>query len=346
MPRLTELARACGCAAKLSPQLLDEVLPGLRIPHDPNLVVGFEGAEDAAVYRLAVPPGGEIALVQTVDFFTPIVDDPADFGAIAAANALSDIYAMGGTPMLALSVLAYPPDAGAATLRKILQGGLEILAQAGCSLGGGHSVRDEELKFGFSITGTVPLQHLLRNSGAQAGDHLFLTKPIGVGLLTTALKRGLVGNDHGPGVSVEDFAAAVASMRALNRDAAAAAVTAGAHGATDVTGFGLLGHAREMALASQVHLRIQAAAVPLLAGARARANDCQSQGLHNNRSFVAPAVTFASSVPEDLRVLLFDPQTSGGLLVSLPASAASGFPGVCIGSVEPARSGAPCLSVD
>ncbi|MGH9475003.1 MAG: selenide, water dikinase SelD [Terriglobales bacterium] len=344
MRRLTELARACGCAAKLSPQMLEEVLPRLRAEtRDPNLLVGFEGAEDAAVYRLPGATGG-MALVQTVDFFTPIVDDPADFGAIAAANALSDVYAMGGRPILALSVLAYPPGEGTDLLQRILQGGLDKLDEAGCVLGGGHSVRDEELKFGYSVTGLVDPARMLRNAGARPGDRLYLTKPLGVGVLTTALKRGCVGGGAEPSVTQEDFAAAVASMRALNRAAAEAALAAGANAATDVTGFGLLGHACEMAAASGVYLRFHAQAVPWLSGARACAAACQSQGLHNNREFLASAVEFATSVPEDLRLLLFDPQTSGGLLVSLPEGAK--IPGACIGEVEAPRPGSVRITVD
>ncbi|MGH9485865.1 MAG: selenide, water dikinase SelD, partial [Terriglobales bacterium] len=289
MRRLTELARACGCAAKLSPQILDAVLPALHGYRDANLLVGFEGAEDAAVYKLPEPIAAGMALVQTVDFFTPIVDDPADFGAIAATNALSDVYAMGGRPIVALSILGFPAGESTELLQCILQGGLDTLAQAGCALGGGHSVRDEELKFGYSITGLVDSARVLRNCGAQAGDRLVLTKAIGTGVITTALKRGAP-------LDPQDFAAAVRSMRTLNRDAAAAALAAGAHAATDITGFGLLGHAREMALASGVHFRLEAAAVPLLPGARACALSCQSQGLHNNRAFVSPAVEMGAAV--------------------------------------------------
>ncbi|MGH9481262.1 MAG: selenide, water dikinase SelD [Terriglobales bacterium] len=332
MPRLTELAQACGCAAKLSPQLLDAVLPHLRRSADPNLLVGYEGAEDAAVYRL----GPETALVQTLDFFTPIVDDPEDFGAIAAANALSDVYAMGGRPLVALSVLGFPPAESPELLQRILQGGLEKLEEAGCALGGGHSVRDPELKFGYSVTGMVHPNRVLRNAGARPGDRLYLTKPLGTGLITTAIKRGQAAPEHA--------AAAIAAMRQLNRAAAEAALAAGAHAATDVTGFGLLGHARELALASGVHLRLRAAAWPLLPGALDYAAGGRSQGWENNRAFVSPSVAFAPEVPEDLIVVGFDPQTSGGLLISLPPHAAAGFPGVCIGEVEPSRPG-PCLEV-
>jgi selenide,water dikinase len=337
--RLTELAAACGCAAKLSPALLDAVLPLLRRTPDPNLLVGFEGAEDAAIYRLPPDLAPNLALVQTLDFFTPIVDDPEVFGAIAAANALSDVYAMGGRPLTALSILAFPPRESPELLRRILQGGLDKLAEAGCTLGGGHSVRDEELKFGYSITGLIDPGRVLRNAGAQPGDQLFLTKPLGTGVITTALKRGLLPpGDDGP------LAGAIASMQRLNRAAAEAALAHGAHAATDVTGFGLLGHAREMALASAVRLRIAASAVPLLDGAGAYAANCQSQGLANNRDFVAPSVAFAPDVDDIVRALLFDPQTSGGLLVALPAQHAADFPGVWIGEVHDAIPGT-CIEV-
>lgn len=326
------MASACGCAAKLSPELLDAVLPRLRRAADPNLLVGYEGAEDAAVYRL----DGNTALVQTLDFFTPIVDEPEDFGAIAAANALSDVYAMGGRPLVALSVLGYPPKEPAELLHRILQGGLEKLEEAGCVLGGGHSVRDEELKFGYSITGVVQPDRVLRNAGARAGDRLYLSKPLGTGLITTALKRGEAAPAH-----ARD---AITAMRQLNRAAAEAALNAGAHAATDITGFGLLGHAREMALASGVHLCLRAAAWPLLPGALDYAGRCRSQGWHNNYAFVSPSVQFSPNVDERLRIIGFDPQTSGGLLVSLPPVAGDNFPAVLIGDVEPARPGA-CLSV-
>jgi len=334
LPRLTSLSPACGCAAKLGPQILDAVLPLLRRAADPNLIVGFEGAEDAAIYQLAP----DLALVQTVDFFTPIVDDPEAFGGIAAANALSDVYAMGGEPLVALSIVGFPPRQPPELLRRILQGGIDKLAEAGCALGGGHSVRDEELKFGFSVTGRVHPQRVLRNAGARVGDQLFLTKAIGTGVITSAAKRGQA--------SAAALAAAMESMLRLNREASLAALTAGAHAATDVTGFSLLGHAREMALASAVHLRLRAASVPLLPGAA----DClaagDSQGAQNNRAFIAPSVIFADGVGAALRALLFDPQTSGGLLVALPEKTSASFPGAWIGEVVEREPSQSCLSVE
>lgn len=331
------MAAACGCAAKLSPALLEAVLPHLEAPRDANLMVGFEGAEDAAVYRL----GAETALVMTLDFFTPIVDEPEAFGAIAAANALSDVYAMGGRPLVALSVLGFPPQEPAELLRRILEGGMAKLAEAGCALGGGHSVRDPELKFGYSVTGVVHPERVLRNAGARAGDRIWLTKPLGTGVITTALKRGTAADEAGQRAVAE----AVRTMQTLNREASAAALAQGAHAATDVTGFGLLGHAREMARASGVRLRLRAAAAPLLPEAERFAREAPSQGLSNNRAFVAPEVRFAATVPETLRTLLFDPQTSGGLLVSLPPEARD-FPGVEIGEAEAQPEGEACLAVE
>jgi len=332
MRKLTELSTACGCAAKLSPQILDAVLPRLPRSSDPNLLVGFEGSEDAAIYRLSP----EQALVQTVDFFTPIVDEPADFGAIAAANALSDVYAMGGRPLIALSIVGFPSTEPPDLLAAIMAGGLDMLASAGCVLGGGHSLRDPELKFGYSITGVVHPARVLRNAGARPGDRLYLTKPIGTGVITTAHKLGQAAPQH--------LAEAVRSMRSLNRAAAEAALACGAHAATDVTGFGLIGHAREMARASGVHLALQASAVPLLGGARAYALAPPSQGLRNNRAFAEPDVVWQASIPEDLRALLFDPQTSGGLLLSVPPERE--FPAPCIGEAWPARApAAGCISV-
>lgn len=333
MPRLTEMAQACGCAAKLSPQFLDAVLPRLRRVPNPNLLVGFDGAEDAAVYQIAP----DLALVQTVDFFTPIVDEPEDYGAIAAANALSDVYAMGGEPRTALSILGFPPQESPELLLRILQGGQDKLEEAGCVLGGGHSVRDAELKFGYSITGLIHPARVLRNAGVRPGDQLWLTKPLGTGVVTTALKRGAAAPDH--------IAAAVAAMRQLNRAASEAALGHGAHAATDITGFGLLLHARELALASGVHLRLRAAAMPLLPGALGYALAHQSQGLLNNRAFAGDAVDFAPGVDETLRALLFDPQTSGGLLVALPPQRAAGFPGTWIGEAVAPAPGQPYIQV-
>lgn len=276
------------------------MLPGVPRLKDANLLVGFETSDDAGVYKLSP----ECALVQTADFFTPIVDDPATFGAIAAANALSDVYAMGGRPLTAISILCYPVNGDMEVLEAILRGGGEKLIEAGCVLAGGHSVNDEEIKFGYAITGVVHPGRVWTNAGARPGDVLVLTKPLGTGVIATALKRGIASEDH-----VE---AAIASMLRLNR------CELEPHGATDITGFGLIGHAREMALASNVTLEIDTNAVPLLPGAlRYAAEGAQPGGLKNNREFAGDCVRARGVIPAELEALLYDPQTSGGLLLSV-----------------------------
>ncbi len=287
-------------------------MPRLR---DPNVLVGFDTSDDAGVYRLSET----CALVQTVDFFTPIVDDPYTFGAIAAANSLSDVYAMGGRPISALSILCWPAAGDLETLEAILRGGGEKMIEAGCAVVGGHSVNDPEIKFGYAVTGVVDPSRVWTNAGARAGDVLSLTKPLGTGVIATALKRGIARE--------ADVAAATESMLRLNVPPSGAAP----HGATDITGFGLIGHAREMALASNVTLEIDAAAVPLLSGAL----DYAAQGAipgggKNNREFAESCVGYARELDAALAALLYDPQTSGGLLLSGPEAA-----GVVIGRVVP-----------
>ena len=283
-----------------------------RVPRAPNqnVLVGFETSDDAGVYKLTA----ECALVQTVDFFTPIVDDPATFGAIAAANALSDVYAMGGTPISALAIVAYPAQGDIDDLVAILTGGAEKMSEAGCAVIGGHSVADEEMKFGYAVTGTVDPRRVTRNSGAVPGDALVLTKRIGTGVISTALKRGIAGQSE-----VEQ---SIESMLQLNRAASEAMLAAGAHGCTDVTGFGLIGHAREMALASGVTLEIETACVDFLPGAVDYARrGALPGGLKNNREFASCAVEPVRQSPAEIESLLYDPQTSGGLLIALPAAA-------------------------
>jgi selenide,water dikinase len=299
---------------------------------DPNLLVGYETADDAGVYRLTP----DLALVQTVDFFTPIVDDPFTFGAIAAANSLSDVYAMGGRPVTSLSILAWPGGQDQEELEQILQGGAEKMREAGTLLIGGHSINDPEIKFGYAVTGTVHPAHIWTNAGARPDDVLMLTKPIGTGVIATALKRGTARE--------EDVRASVASMLTLNCSAADALKDLEVHAVTDVTGFGLLGHAREVAVASNVSLEIRASTVPFLPGAvdYARAG-ALAGGLKNNRDFTGPCVEGSS----DFDDLLYDPQTSGGLLVSLPPREAGEFgkrfpAAVEIGSVR-VRGGKPIL---
>ena len=289
---------------------MDQVLGTLPRYPNPNVLVGFDTADDAGVYLLT----DDLALVQTVDFFTPIVDDPYTFGAIAAANSLSDVYAMGGKPVSSLSILAYPATGDMEDLAEILKGGLEKMREAGCALLGGHSVNDPEIKFGYAVTGTVHPKRVKANAGARPGDALVLTKSIGTGVIGTALKRGVA--------SETSVAAATASMLTLNKAACDAMLLFNVHGCTDVTGFGLLGHARELALASGVSLEIDAASVPLLPGAwEAAAAGAVPAGLKNNREFVESAVV--SSLEGPLADLLYDPQTSGGLLISLSQADAS-----------------------
>lgn len=292
---------------------MDTILPRIPRVADKNVLVGFDTNDDAGVYKLTP----ECALVQTVDFFTPIVDDPFLYGAIAAANALSDVYAMGGRPLTALSVLCYPGKGDLDVLEQILKGGASKMAEGGCVVIGGHSVNDDEMKFGYAVTGLVHPDRVWTNAGARPSDVLTLTKPIGTGVIATALKRGMARD--------EDVTASIESMLKLNL------VAAEAHGCTDVTGFGLIGHGREMALASQVTLEINAAAVPLLAGALgyARAGAVPG-GLKNNRDFAACDVKIEGNLDPEMETLLYDPQTSGGLLIAAPAGAA---PGAVIGRV-------------
>lgn len=277
-----------------------------------ELLVGLETGDDAAVYRLQ----GNLALVQTVDFFTPIVDDPYAFGQIAAANALSDIYAMGGVPFLALNVVCFPvKKLGTEILAEILRGGAEKVAEAGAVLAGGHTVEDDVPKYGLAVSGTVPADAVLTNATARPGNRLVLTKPLGTGVITTAIKADMC--------PVEVAETAITSMRTLNAAAAGVMREVGIEASTDVTGFGLLGHALEMAVSSGVGLRIEAGAVPLLPGARELAQmGLLPGGAHANARHVQEAVRFAQNVPPDLRDLFADPQTSGGLLMAVTAEKA------------------------
>ncbi|HEX4735228.1 MAG TPA: selenide, water dikinase SelD [Thermoleophilaceae bacterium] len=316
--RLTTLSHGAGCACKLPAAEIHALLGELPRSDDPNVLVGAHTADDAAVYRLT----DSLAVVSTADFFTPIVDDPYDFGRIAATNALSDVYAMGGTPVTALNLVAFPlADLGGAVLREILRGGSDVCADAGVAVVGGHSIDDPEPKYGMAVTGTVHPDRVIRNSTASAGDALFLTKPIGGGVATTALKRGLASEQL-----VEQT---VSVMTTLNRDAAAAATTASAM--TDVTGFGLLGHLHELALASGMLAELDAAAVPAIPGVMELLELEEppiAGGTRRNREWVEEFVDWGPGVPEPLRWLLCDAMTSGGLLI-----AAADGPGTQIGRV-------------
>ena len=313
--RLTQHVKAGGCASKLAPGSLRQVLSALQVQNDPNLLVGFETSDDAGIYRVS----SDLALVQTVDFFTPLVDDPFTFGQIAATNALSDVYAMGGRPLTALALVCFPQDADLWILQEIMRGGLAKVSEAQCTVVGGHSVRDAEMKFGYAVTGLVSSDRFFTNAAAKPGDALILTKPIGTGVITTALKQGKA--------QTEWVDRAVRSMTTLNSAASAVAVAcAGVHAITDITGFGLMGHGREMALGSGVALEIEVVAVPRIEGAlEAIRLGAIPGGLLANREFAECLVADApgSSIPEELRTLLYDPQTSGGLLISVSDESSS-----------------------
>ncbi|QKW38084.1 selenide, water dikinase SelD [Actinomadura sp. NAK00032] len=306
--RLTQYAHGGGCACKIPPGELEDVVAGLTTaPEAPNgeLIIGLDTGDDAAVVRLPGSRGG-LAAVATADFFTPVVDDPYDWGRIAAANALSDVYAVGGRPLVAVNLLAWPRGVLPFELaREVLRGGLDVAAEAGCHVGGGHSVDDPEPKYGMAVTGVADPAALLRNDTGKPGLPLTLTKPLGVGVLNNRHKA-----------TGEVFPHAVAAMAALNRDASAAALDAGATCATDVTGFGLLGHLYKLARASGVTAVVDAAAVPYLDGARESLRaGYVSGGTRRNLDWVAPHTDFRD-LPEEDRLLLADAQTSGGLLVA------------------------------
>jgi selenide,water dikinase len=309
-PRLTSLSHGAGCACKLPLATLERLMAsvgqGLGGAADANLLVGAAEGDDAAVLRL----DDERALVLTTDFFTPIVDDPRDWGRIAAANALSDVYAMGGRPLIALNLTAWPAALPVELLAEVLRGGAEVAAQAGCPVVGGHSVDDPEPKYGLAVVGLADPARLLTIASARPGNRLVLTKPIGTGVVATAVKRG----DPDPAA----VAAAVAAMTALNRDAAEAALAAGVEAATDVTGFGLLGHLHRMLRASGVAGEVDAARVPFLPGAaELAAAGFVSGGTRNNEVFLREHVELEAGLPPVVATLLHDAQTSGGLLLSV-----------------------------
>jgi selenide, water dikinase len=318
--------------------VLDAVLGKLARQQDPNVLVGFDHADDAGVYQIAP----DTALVQTVDFFTPIVDDPYTFGQIAATNALSDVYAMGGRPLTSLALVCFPEKADTEILERILAGGLSKMMEAACTVIGGHSIRDEETKFGYAVTGLIHPGKILANQGAQPGDALLLTKSIGTGVISTAIKKGKAEDSWIQG--------AVASMTTLNEQAAEVVTGKGyrVHAMTDITGFGLIGHAREIAMASKVSLRIDSQKISWLPGAFecARAGYIPG-GLKANREFAECVVAYEGDLSDEVKALLFDPQTAGGLFISVAEADAgnlladlrsTGIQASCIGSVtEPVR---------
>jgi selenide, water dikinase len=309
------------------------VLGRLARQHDPNVLVGFDTADDAGVYRL----DDKTALVQTVDFFTPIVDDPYTFGQIAAVNALSDVYAMGGQPLSSLALVCFPEKQELDILERILAGGLSKMMEAGCTVIGGHSIRDPEIKFGYAVTGTIDPKKVLANAGAKAGDKLVLTKALGTGVISTAIKRATAQQEW--------IDAAILSMTTLNKRAAELVREGGVevHAMTDITGFGLIGHAREVALASKVSVRIASAQVPLLPGAlECVRNGYVPGGLQANRDFAECMVGYQGNIDAEVKTLLFDPQTAGGLLISAAGDIdalvakmiAAGIPAAVIGEVQ------------
>ena len=309
------------------------MLGKLARQHDPNVLVGFDHADDAGVYQIAP----DQALVQTVDFFTPVVDDPYIFGQIAATNALSDVYAMGGRPLTSLAVVCFPEKADLEILERILAGGLSKMVEAGCTVIGGHSIRDEETKFGYAVTGMIDPRKILANKGAKPGDSLVLTKALGTGVISTAIKKGVAERAW--------VDAAIQSMTTLNKRAAELISDGefGVHAMTDVTGFGLIGHARELAFASDVALHLYVSKIPLIEGAiQCVHNGHIPGGLRNNRDFAECQVQYDEGISEDLKALLFDPQTAGGLLLSATdgsrlseALNTAGIPAAQVGAVLP-----------
>jgi selenide, water dikinase len=320
--RLTSLSHGAGCACKVPAALLAPLVQALPKPSDPNLLVGTDTSDDAGVYRLR----DDLALVQTVDFFTPIVDDPYDFGRIAATNALSDVYAMGGRPLSALNLVAWSvEELGSEMLAEVLRGGADVARAAGATIVGGHTIDDPEPKYGLAVTGVIHPDEVITNAGGRVGDALVLTKPVGAGAITTSLKKGLVSGDV--------LAGAVEVMTELNASASKAARDAGAHAMTDVTGFGLLGHLHELAIASGLAAVVDAEAVPAIPGALELLHDDRAVagGSRNNRRYAEEFATFEPGVGEVLRRLVTDAMTSGGLLVAVDPDRAGDVPGALIG---------------
>lgn len=289
-------------------------MQNLVVSSHPDLLVGFNKADDAGVFRISE----DLALVQTVDFFPPIVDDPYQFGQIAAANALSDIYAMGGRPLTALNIVGFPASMEAWILGEILRGGVEKIEEAGAVVVGGHSINDKELKYGVAVTGLIDPKKVITNSGARPGDRIYLTKPLGTGLIATGIKRNAVGPD------LVDLV--TAQMAQLNREAAECMVAAGASAATDITGFGLLGHAYEVAAGSEVTIRLYSERLPILPEAvRLAALGMIPGGARANREYLERKVTVASTIDKNLEHVMYDPQTSGGLFIAIPRERVARF---------------------
>ena len=323
--KLTKLAKCAGCGAKVGAGVLAQLLGDMKVRTDPNLLVGFDKSDDASVYKVT----DELALVQTVDFFPPIHDDPYIFGQIAATNALSDVYAMGGEPKLALNVMAVPKDMPPETVHEMLRGGYDKAYEAGAIITGGHSILDDEPKYGLAVTGFVRPDRVLTNSGARPGDVLLLTKPLGVGILTTAAKVGMT--------SPEGMALAVRLMTTLNKTARDAMVRCRVHACTDVTGFSLLGHGLEMAQGSGVELHLDVDAIDLIGEAVELARlGVLPEGMYRNRAFAEPYVD-AGDVELARQDVLYDPQTAGGLLIAVDPADADALYNALRGAVPSAQ---------
>jgi selenium donor protein len=321
--RLTAFARCAGCAAKLGRLDLSEALAGVPVRSDPRLLVGRETFDDAGVFQVSE----DLALVQTVDFFAPIVDDPYSFGQVAAANALSDVYAMGGEPLTALNIVGFPANRlPLDVLTDVLRGGQDKVHEAGALVVGGHTIIDDELKFGLSVTGRVDPNKMLSNANAKPGDRLVLTKPLGTAILATAAKRGELSDRETKGL--------IASMTKLNAGASRGAVAVGARCATDITGFGLLGHASHIAEASHVTIVIESERLPVLPGAReAWERGVTTGGSERNERYLESRVEWRTS-SAFFRALAMDPQTSGGLLVAVPPAAVDRYRSLVPEAVE------------
>ena len=306
--RLTEYARCGGCAGKIPVGIVAQAVANLPPSNAPDLLVGVDHFSDAGVYRLR----DDLAIVNTVDFFPPMVDDPFTFGQIAAANALSDVYAMAADPKTALNIVAFPDnEAESDVLHEILRGGADRVAEAGAVIVGGHSLRDEEIKYGLAVTGVVDPAHMFTNTGARPGDQLILTKALGTGFVASSYREGKCPD--------EVLNAAISGMIQLNRDARDAALSVGVHAVTDITGFGLAGHAREMADASNVSIVLEVCRLPMLHGTKALSRDGHhSRATHSNREFLETRMVMPENVDAVSSAFLFDAQTSGGLLIAVP----------------------------
>lgn len=291
----------------MSPGVLDDILCGLKPVKNPSVLVGLDPPDDCAVYKL----DNSTAIVQTVDFFTPVVDDPYAFGQIAAANSLSDIYSMGAQPVFALNLVGFPSERlDREILREIMRGGMEKMAEAGVSVAGGHSIDDVDIKYGFAVTGLVHPDRVLTKQGARVGDAVVITKSLGTGIISTALKAGMA--------DASDVAAITRIMESLNKTASEIICTVGVHACTDITGFGLIGHSLEVARASNKAICLNAARIPVLNNAlEYAARGLVPGGAHNNREFYESRVEYKKDIPPELRDLLYDPQTSGGLLITV-----------------------------